>query len=189
MGDLKLRMKRLLVTDRRLGRSRQSAADRGYAFFSHKPLGSGVEVMFSGYEAFALMAAIILLGHGIPQAKVVSILRDVRADLEAAHRETLQKNQKELFNTQVIPAMARNGLLAVDNTAPVFLAFVKLDIERGRVHTTISVCRSLEELGTFLKEHTIPGCGATHFEFVRLICSLADNLSNTHPAKRGRSTL
>src|SRR6516225_5948200 len=76
-GDLKFRMKRLLVTDRRLGRARQSAADRRYAFFSHKPLGSGVEVMFSAYEAFALLASILLLGHGIPQAKVVGILREV----------------------------------------------------------------------------------------------------------------
>lgn len=102
MSDLKLKMKRLLVTDRQLGRGRQSAADRRYAFFSHKPLGSGVEVMFSGYEAFALMAALILLGHGMPQAKVVSILREVRADLEAAHRDTLHKDREELFDPQKI---------------------------------------------------------------------------------------
>lgn len=189
MSDLKLKMKRLLVTDRQLGRGRQSAADRRYAFFSHKPLGSGVEVMFSGYEAFALMAAIILLGHGMPQAKVVSILRDVRADLEAAHRETLQKDREELFDPQKIQAMARLAVFAVDNASPVFLAFVKLDIGRGRVHATISVCRGLEALGKFLKEYTVPGCGATHFEFVRLMCSLADNLLNTRPTKRGRSTL
>jgi hypothetical protein len=185
-GDLKLRMKRLLVTDRRLGRAKQGGA---YAFYSHKPRGSGVEVMFSAYEAFALLAALILLGHGIPQAKVVSILQDVRSDLEAAHRETLQKDRKELFNPQAIQDMARNGLLAVDNTAPVFLVFVKLDIGRGRMHATISVCRGLQELGKFLKDYTVPGSGATHFEFVRLICTLADNLSKTHPVKRGRSTL
>ena len=76
--------------------------------------------MFTGYEAFALMAAIILLGHGIPQAKVVSILRDVRSDLEAVHGETLQKDRKELFDPQATKARARNALLAVDNTAPVF---------------------------------------------------------------------
>jgi hypothetical protein len=189
MGDLKLRMKRLLVTDRHLGRGGQSAADRRYAFFSRKPLGSGVEVMFTGYEAFALMAAIILLGHGIPQAKVVSILRDVRTDLEAAHREILEKDREELFDPQKIQDMARLAVFAIDNTSPVFLAFVKLDIGRGRVHATISVCRGLEELGKFLKHYTVSGCGATHFEFVSLMCTLADNLSKTHPVKRGRSTL
>ena len=96
VDELKLRLKRLLVTDRRLGRGKRSEnrADRRYAFYSHKPLGSGVEVMFSGYEAFALMAALIVLEHGIPQAKVVSILQAVRSDLEAAHRETLEKDPK-----------------------------------------------------------------------------------------------
>jgi hypothetical protein len=186
LGDLKLRMKRLLVTDRRLGRGKQAGA---YAFYSHKPLGSGIEVMFSAYEGFALLAALILLGHGIPQAKVVSILREVRSDLEAAHRETLQKDPHELFNPQAIQAMARSGLLAVDNTSPVFLAFVKLDIGRGRMHAMISVCRGLRELGKFLKDCSVPGCGATHFEFVRLIFTLAENLSKTHPVTRGRSRL
>jgi hypothetical protein len=38
--------------------------------------------MFSNYEVFAVLAALILLRHGIPQAKVVSILREVRPDLE-----------------------------------------------------------------------------------------------------------
>ena len=153
MSDLKLKMKRLLVTDRRLGRGKRSddKADRRYAFYSQKPQGSGVEVMFSGYEAFALLAALIVLEHGIPQAKVVSILREVRSDFEAAHRDTLQKDPKELFDPHSIRAMARSGMFAVDNTSPVFLAFVKLDIGRGRVHAFIAVCRGLDALGKVSK--------------------------------------
>ena len=191
VSDLKLKMKRLLVADRRLGRGKRSdgRADRRYAFYSHKPLGSGVEVMFSGYEAFALLAALIVLEHGIPQAKVVSIFQQVRSDLEAAHRETLQKDPKVLFDPEAVRALARPGQLAVDNTAPVFLTFVKLDIGSGKVHATISVCRGLEELGKFIKEHSLPGSGATHFELIRLMHTLADNLSKTRPIKRGRSTL
>jgi hypothetical protein len=84
--------------------------------------------------------------------------------------------------------MARSAMFAVDNTAPVFLAFVKLDIGKGRVHAYIAVCRGLDGLGKFLKEHSIPGSGATYFEFTRLMHSLADNLSRTQPIKRGRST-
>ncbi len=189
IGDLKTKVKRLLVTDRRLGRSRQGGTVRRYAFFSRKPQGSGVEVMFAGYEAFALLAALILLGHGIPQAKVVSILRQVRSDLEAAHHETLEKDPKALFDPEAVRAMAGPGMIAVDNTSPVFLAFVKLDIGRGKVHATISVCRGRQELGTFLKKHIVPGSGATHFEFVRLMHTLAENLSRTWPISRGRSTL
>lgn len=189
IADLNFKIKRLLVADRRFGRGKQGGADRRYAFYSHRPRGSGVEVMFSTYEAFALLVALILLRHGIPQAKIVGILQEVRPDLEAAHGETLRKDRRELFDPQAIQAKAREGLLAVDNTAPVFLAFVILDIKRGRVHATISVCRGLEALGKFLKEHTVPGHSATLCEFVRLMCTLADNLSQTRPTKRGRSTL
>jgi hypothetical protein len=189
IGDLKLRMKRLLVTDRRLGRGREGGVDRRYAFYSHKPRGSGVEVMFSGYEAFALLAALVLLEHGIPQAKVVSILREIRSDLEVAHRETLQKDAKALFDSQAVKKTARPGMIAVDNTAPVFLAFVKVNARKGMVRATICVCRGHDDLVRFLGEYSVPGSGATHFEFTRLMCSLADNLSNTRPVKRGRSTL
>jgi hypothetical protein len=191
VDELKLRLKRLLVTDRRLGRGKRSEnkADRRYAFYSHKPLGSGVEVMFSGYEAFALLAALIVLEYGIPQAKVVSILQDVRSDLEAAHHETLQKDPKVLFDPEAVRAMARPGMIAVDNTEPVFLAFVRLDAGKGRVRAFISVCRGHDELVNFISEHSVPGSGATHFELARLMHTVADNLSKTRPIKRGRSTL
>jgi hypothetical protein len=190
VSELKLKMKRLLVTDRRLGRGKRSDDKAGhrYAFYSQRPQGSGVEVMFNSYEAFALLAALIVLEHGIPQAKVVSILQEIRSDFEAAHRDTLQKDPKELFDPQSVQAMARSAMFAVDNTAAVFLAFVKLDIGKGRVHAYIAVCRGLDGLGKFLKEHSIPGAGATYFEFTRLMHSLADNLSRTQPIKRGRST-
>jgi hypothetical protein len=185
---LKLKMKRLLLSDRRLGRSKRSAPGAvRYAFYSGKPQGTGTEVLFNGYEVFAVLAALIVLGHGIPQAKVVSILREVRSDFEAAHRDTLQTDSKVLFDPQAVHKLS--GLIAVDNTAPVFLAFVKLDIGKGRVHAFISVCRGVEELEQFLKQHSVLGSGATRFEFARLMHSLATNLSQTRPVKRGRSTV
>ncbi len=189
--DLKFKLKRLLVTDRRLGRGKRSRnqADGSYAFYTRKPKGSGVEVMFSNYEAFAVLAALIVLEHGIPQAKVVSILRDVRSDLEIAHGETLRKDRTELFDPQGVQATARPGMIAVDNTAPVFLAFVKLDARRGRVHAYISVCRGLFALSSFLNKYAVPGSGVTHFEFVSLMRDLATNLSQTRPISRGRSTV
>ena len=67
-NELKFRIKRLLVTDRRLGRNANSTEeeDLHHAFFAQEPPGSGTEIMFSSYEAFALLAAIITsqaLGH------------------------------------------------------------------------------------------------------------------------------
>jgi hypothetical protein len=186
--DLRLKIKRLLLTDRRLGRGKRSdrRADH-YAFYSARPQGTGTEVLFTGYEVFAVMVGLIVLEHGIPQAKVVSILQELRSDFEAAHRNTLQMDPNVLFDPEAVQKLP--GLLAVDNTAPVFLAFVKLDIGKGGVHAFISVCRGLDELGKFLEQHSVPGSGATHFEFARLMHALASNLSQTRPIKRGRSTV
>jgi hypothetical protein len=185
---LKLKIKRLLLTDRRLGRTRSDRRANRYAFFGAKPMGTGTEVLFTGYEVFAVMAAIIVLEHGIPQAKVVGILREVRSDFEAAHRDTLRIDPKALFDPQAVQAVARPGMLVVDNSAPVFLAFVKLDIGKGKVRAFIAVCRGFDELGKFLKEHSVAGSGVTQFEFTGLMHRLATNLSDTHPVKRGRST-
>ena len=68
--ELKLRLKRLLVTDRRLVRRKgaDKRAGRGYAFYSQEAPGSGTEVMFSGYEGFALLAGLMTLEHGMPPA-------------------------------------------------------------------------------------------------------------------------
>jgi len=84
--------------------------------------------------------------------------------------------------------MSSEGVIAVDSTVPIFLAFVELDIGRGKVQATISVCRSLDELGKFLKQHAVVGSGSTFFQFTRLMRTLASNLSETRPIKRGRST-
>jgi hypothetical protein len=137
---------------------------------------------------FAVLAALLLLRHGIPQAKVVRILREVRPDLEAAHHQILQSDAKELFDEDRIRAMSSVGAIAVDSTAPIFLAFVELDIGRGRVQATIAVCRGVDELGRFFKEHLVVGSGTTFFQFTRLMHTLASNLSKTRPIKRGRST-
>jgi hypothetical protein len=188
--DRKLKIKRLLLTDRRLGRGKRSdRATNRYAFYSAKPKGTGTEVLFTDYEVFAVMAAIILLEHGIPQAKVVSILQQVRSDFEAAHCDILRMDRKELFDPQAVQAKAQPGMLAADNIAPVYLAFVKIDADKGTVRATVSVCRGWDALTKFIKQHSVPGSGATLFEFVRLMHTLAKHLSETRPLKRGRSTL
>src|SRR5450759_142352 len=116
VDELKFRLKRLLVTDRRLGTKRKSAAeeDRHYAFYNQEPPGSGTEVMFSPYEAFALLAAIRLLEHGLPQSSVVRVMRRVRRQFEAAHAETLMKDPNELFDQKAISEQAP-GMIAANN--------------------------------------------------------------------------
>jgi hypothetical protein len=190
-AELKLRLHRLLVVDRRLGRAKQDGAGRRYAFYSQEPPGSGVEVMFSGYEAFALLVAIMLLEHGIPQATVVSILRQVRRDLETAHAQRLKMDRRVLFDPQAVRQMVKPGMIATDNTAPVFLAFVRLSGSEvdGKVREAISVCRGHDELVAFIAKYSVPGEGATFFELVSLMWKLADNLAQTRPIKRGRASI
>jgi len=186
--ELKLRLKRLLVTDRRL--VRKKGADERYAFFSQEAPGSGTEVMFSDYEAFALLAGLRLLEHGIPQATVLSILRQLRLDLESAYQETLKKDQVTLFDPKVVKAMAKPGMIATDNTAPVFLVVVKLpDSTADQVHAVMTVCRGHDEATAFIRKHPVPGLGATMFEFAGLMHRLSKALSKTRPVKRGRSTI
>jgi hypothetical protein len=189
VDELKFRLKRLLVTDRRLGRDANSEeeGDRYYAFYSQEPPGSGIEVMFSGYEAFAQLAAIILLEHGLPQAAVVRVMRQVRRPFEAAHAESLKKDPNKLFDLQAILERARPGMIATNNTDPVFLAFVRLtDSSVGDPKGDVAVCRGHDELGAFFRKHSVPGTGVTFFEFVGLMHKLAANLLQVRPAKRGR---
>jgi hypothetical protein len=194
IDELMLRLKRLLVTDRRLVHGERSGdkAGRGYAFFSQEAPGSGVEVMFTGYEAFALLAAIMLLEQGIPQATVVSIMRKLRSDLEPAHCETLKKDARALSEPKAVQALAKPGTIGSESSDTVFLAIVKLPRSRRadvKVHALFTVCRGHDELMTFIKKHSVPGMTATFFAFVGLMHRLATNLSKTRPVKRGRSTI
>jgi hypothetical protein len=191
VDELRFRIKRLLVTDRHSGCDAHSEeeGDRHYAFFSQKPPGSGTEVKFSGYEAFALLAATMLLEHGLPQAAVIKVMRQVRARLEIAHAQILKKDPATLFDQQAIRSQAKPGMFVVDNTSPIFLAFVRLtdsSVGDPRGGGAVEVCRGHEELATFLKKHSKPGTGVTFFEFVLLIHSLAANLLQVRPVRRGR---
>jgi hypothetical protein len=121
---------------------------------------------------------------------VVNILRQLRSDLEATHRETLEKDPRVLFNQKALQANAKLGMIATDNTDPVFLVLSKLpDSTVARVHEVMAVCRGHDEMAAFLKKYSGPGLGSTTFEFVGLMHRLATNLAQTHPIKRGRSTI
>jgi hypothetical protein len=190
VDELRLRLKRLLVTDRRLGIDAKSDKDedRRYAFYSQKPSGSGTEVMFSAYEAFALLAAIKLLEHGFPQSGVVRVMRRVRRQLEAAHTQTLKKDPKQLFDPKAIfLAQAKLGMIEINNADPVYLVIVKLtDSEVDPSGSPVAVCRGVEEFAAVWRKYSIPGVGMSFFEFARLMHTLAGNLAQTRPVKRGR---
>ena len=92
-----------------------------YAFFSQDAAGSGIEVRFQEYEAFALLIGWRFLKHGFPQQKAVLALRRVRHPLEQEHARIMQLDPKAIFDQQQIRDAARPGQLYLNNTAPVFL--------------------------------------------------------------------
>jgi hypothetical protein len=188
--ELRTRLKRLLETDRALGYRPGSDPEMGhFAFFSSNAPGSGIEVWFSAYEAFALLTAWRLLEHGWPQATAVSILRQVRQQLEREHARILKLDRERIFDQKKIREMAKPGSLALETTDPVFLVIASMQgLGRDSSSTTrvIKICRGEEDLMRMLRREV--GLSATTFELAAATHVLQNRLGETAPSKRGRGS-
>ena len=121
-SKLRTRIKRLLELDRSIAPNDglKEAEQANFAFFSGKAPGTGADISFSEYEAFALLNGLRIMEHGWPQAFAVSIMRRVRLDLEREHAQILRQCPDKLFDQQAIRDNASAGDIAVNNTDPVF---------------------------------------------------------------------
>jgi hypothetical protein len=190
-SELRTRLKRLLETDRLLGRSPRSADPEraNYAFYSADPPGSGIEVWFSEYEGFALLNGLRLMAHGWPQGFAASVMRRVRPDLERQHARILEQDAKLLFDQEAIRRDAREGDLAFDNTDPVLLMIVSKSgvapNDQGEPHGC-AICRGPNDALKFASK-TSGGTGAwTMFELATSAHRLSEALGRTEPRHRGR---
>jgi hypothetical protein len=191
-SELRTRLKRLLETDRALGRVPRCADPEraNFAFYGAEAPGSGVEVWFSEYEAFALLNGLRLMGHGWPQGFAVSVMRRVRSELEKQHARILKQDPKWLFDQEAIRRNAKEGDLAFDNADPVLLTIVSKSgaapNEQGEPHRC-GICRGPNEAMKFVwQAHA--GAGAwTMFELVNVAHRLSKELARTEPRRRGRS--
>jgi hypothetical protein len=188
--EIELRLRRLLAADRNLGRHSRSRdeIEQHYAFFGEEPPGTGADIRFTAYEAFALLAAIVLLEHGLPQTVVVKLLRRVRLQFEHAHRENLRKDPSELFDQQKLAASARPGMLSFQSTKPLVLVFVRLtgsSVDKATNRPVAAVCESAVEVMAVLKQYE-PGTGFSFFDFSRLVHTFNENLICSPPTRRGR---
>jgi hypothetical protein len=190
-SELRTRLKRLLDTDRSLGRNSRSAdPERAiYAFYGSDSPGRGVEVWFSDYEAFALMTGLRLLQHRWPQSFPVAVLRRLRPELEREHARILKQDPKILFDHERIRENARPGDLYFDNTDPVFLTIVS-----GQDHPKegstgalpCAVCRGMEQVCKFVKQQSARSYSLN--ELVTPAHALLSQLSKVQPRRRGRSS-
>jgi hypothetical protein len=190
--QLRTRLKRLLETDRALGRvPRSPDPERAhYAFYSQNAPGSGVEVWFSEYEAFALLNGLRLMAHGWPQGVTVALMRRVRSDLEQQHARILKQDPKWLFDEEAIRRNAKEGDLAFDNVDPVLLTIVS---KAGTIPNEqkglrdCAICRGPNEAVQFAWKAG-GGTGAwTMFDVVGVAHGLSRMLMQTEPRPRGRS--
>jgi hypothetical protein len=183
------KLKRLLEADRGLGRTpRASDPEKAnYAFHSADPPGSGTEIWYSQYEAFALLIGMQLMGHGWPHNFAVSILRRLRPQLERAHTQVLKQDRGKLFDQEAIRSNAKPGEMAFGNTDPVFLTIV-MKSGMGRSEQIepydCAVCRGPNQALQFIGQSRR---GGAMFELVNVTHALFNALALTEPKYRGRS--
>jgi hypothetical protein len=107
-SELRTRIKRLLDLDRSMGRKLRSKDPEkaNFGFFSEEAPGTGADISFSEYEAFALLNGLRIMGHGWPQGFAVAIMRRVRPALEREHGRILRQDPDKLFDQKAVRAAA-----------------------------------------------------------------------------------
>jgi hypothetical protein len=168
-ADVPTRLKRLLHTDRLLGRRPRSSSPEQstYAFFSGELSGSGNETLYSPFEAFALFLGIRLLESGFPQRVVVQILRCVRIELEnglnTGWRLPGRNVGARCYLARLTPVPGHSDGLA----------------------GSIRLCRGEEDVASFLKR-SAAGQISTVIELSQPLRQFQETLDTTLPTKRGR---
>jgi hypothetical protein len=184
-SELRTRMKRLLDLDRGLKRAARSADPEraNYAFFSQDAPGRGGEVLFSDYDAFALLTGSRMLDHGWPQTFVVTTLRRVRQELESRHTKILKTNYRN-----VVRPPPQAGDMAIGNPDAPFLLVVSddktMDQPAGGPYALIF--ENQEKAFRFQMEKAGRSC--SWFGLETPARELAKNLVASLPRQRGRSS-
>jgi hypothetical protein len=183
---LRNQIKRLLDTDRSLGRSKQSTDPEraNFAFYSTPMRGKGHDNWFSNYEAFALLTGLRLMQHGRPQGFTVKSLRQVRPKLEKEYSRIAGQDPAVLFRKQRIQ-QAKPGTVDVENSDPVFLGIISSRYERKSAPETV-ISRGQESLIARLMAHG-SGFALTALEIASSVHVLGTALATINSRSRGRS--
>ena len=77
-SELRTSIKRLLDLDRSMGRKLRSKDPEkaNFGFFSEEATGTGVDISFSEYDAFALLNGLRIMGHGWPQGFAAAWIKE-----------------------------------------------------------------------------------------------------------------
>jgi hypothetical protein len=188
-SELRTRIKRLLELDRSMGRKLRSKdpEEANFAFLSEEAPGTGVDISFSEYDAFALLNGLRIMGHGWPQGFAVAIMRRVRPALKSEHARILRQDPDKLFDQKAIRAKGREGDIAADNTDPVYLTLASKAQRPSDEIQAIPfprVCRGYGEVSEFSRD--VGASSVTMFEVVTFAHRFHQELMKTEPRRRGR---
>ena len=185
---MRTRIKRLLDLDRGLEKNPRSSdlARTCYAFYSSESPGKGADVLFSDYEAFALMLGLQMLNHNWPQTFAVETLRRHRRDLEARHTKILKLDREKLFDRRQIMTSARPGALALNTTSPVFL-LIWSDNKYAKDPAAAPPSAGIFDEADAFSRTRQAGRSTTFLELTNPAHFLSQELSKTRPRQRGRS--
>ena len=189
-SDRRTRLKRLLNLDRTLGRKLRDPdlVKSNYAFYSAEAPGKGTEVLFSDYEAFALLMGLRLLEGQWPQSFVVDTMRRIRIDLEREHRRILRLDEHILFDKALIQKQAESHFYQGTNSAPAFLLIVSDTGVRGP-NTSAPYSRIFQDpLKAFQFQMKEAGRSCTWCELITPAWSLHRSLAVSIPRQRGRTS-
>ncbi len=192
---LRVRIKRLVETDRRMEVDRRARdAHRTYAFFNEPPPGRGTEVTYSAFSAFALLLASRLMDAGLPQTDAVVFMRRVRTELEEEHARILARQWKTLLDHEpddTVEEEVAAGRLVKRFDRMAFLVVLGSQVTvrvaaSGRA-SVANIVHGAEQM-TQLMEHlaTQSGGPILALELVNPAHQLALLLARIEPIKRGR---
>jgi predicted DNA-binding transcriptional regulator YafY len=185
-SGVRTRIKRLLDLDRSLPRNARLKRVElaNYAFFDSDSPGKGAEVLFSEYEAFALLIGLQMLNHNWPQRFAVETLRRFRTELQKQHKKILSLDPQELFDKEQIRLQAQGGSPAANTASPIFLLIWSDQRQANDPAPSAGVFNQQEAFAVLMAK---VGRSSTWLELTNPAHSLSTELSASLPRKRGRS--
>ena len=176
-AGLRTRLKRLLETDRALGRNHRSSdpESANYAFFSDDPPGRGVEVQYSEYDGFALLIALRLMAHSWTQNVAVSIMRCAQIELEVQHSRILKLRREN-----------KASKLTIENEIPFLVIITSAGTDDTYEAFACSVREGYRKAIQWTWEKSERGHGFSMFELSRDAQNLNTELARTEPRHRGQ---
>ena len=122
---IRANIKRLLDGDRKPPAKRLDWQQEEFAFYDSKGPGQGAEIAYTPYHAFALLIGVRLLAGGIPQSRILLLLRRLRTELESAFqiltRQDLRLVRPDVRSEASLAHLVEDGFLLQDAPSMTFL--------------------------------------------------------------------